>query len=277
MVKNNPVPALFDIQCIEVKPTGPLLKLMPTSLGPKGSYWTNLPLRTSRSKMPAQCQLNEILKALKSSRMDMLWARPEDFSDLLRKRLLMLPSKLLNKKVFSILLNEKLTIIKNWAWITFYWSQTLSWSLRHWCRFRPRQPRKRAQFGRCYSWRYKRTKSSPSRTPDCMISSTTLSWERNSLETNNSTIGSAEAVIPQGQETLIAFESCSKEEAKLKTSASLTDIILEILEGQSLQIFNKLTINALPMLSSPNTPSCPLTPSTLDLYNSMRLEIVDSK
>jgi len=66
---------------------------------------------------------------------------------------------------------------------------------------------------------------------------------RKKLFRDNFTIEPAEAVIPPGQEKVITFKFCSKEEVKLKTSASTTDIVLEILEGKSLEIFNKLMIN----------------------------------
>ena len=60
---------------------------------------------------------------------------------------------------------------------------------------------------------------------------------------DNFKIEPAEGVIPPNQEKIIIFKFCSQQELKLKTSSSTTDIILEILEGKSLEIFNKVMIN----------------------------------
>ena len=66
---------------------------------------------------------------------------------------------------------------------------------------------------------------------------------RKKLFRDNFTIEPAEAIIPPNQEKVITFKFCSKEEVKLKTSSSTTDIVLEILEGKSLEIFNKVMVN----------------------------------
>lgn len=60
---------------------------------------------------------------------------------------------------------------------------------------------------------------------------------------DNFTIEPAEITIEPNQEKVITFKFCSKEELKLKTTGSTTDIVLEILEGKSLEIFNKVMVN----------------------------------
>ena len=239
MVKDNPVPIIFDLQCTGVKPT---IQLSATTV-----EFQRILLNQS---------ITEVVKVINVCAVPVKWKvsglqdLPEEFSVQNTSGVLkptqeaiieinfkgIKQQKFQNKIIIEAEDNENIGIKQPPMEV-----KLLAEAFRIDVVFDPNNPENMLNFG---DVRVEDTKEQ--KFPIKNIGLYDIKYRftmKKKLFRDNFKIEPIEGVIAPNQEKVIVFKFCSQQELKLKTTSSTTDIVLEILEGKSLEIFNKVMIN----------------------------------